>query len=262
MFVGIDIGSTTSKAVILDDVPINEKGEEIAFSIIPTSYDLNQSGEEVLKLALKKIGKPASGIKRIVSTGYGRRSFKRANKPVPEIICHAEGTKPLFPEAKTVIDIGGQDSKVIALDDDGNVIRFEMNDKCAAGTGRFLDVLATRILKISIEELGPISLKSRDPCILSSTCTVFAESEIISYLAKGRSLPDIVAGLHIAIAKRVTNMGFGGQISYKEDIVFSGGVAKNIGVVKAIEEVLGKQVMVPEESQITAALGAALIARC
>ena len=255
MFAGIDIGSITSKAVIID-----EQEKIVAFSLLATTYDRQKSGADVLKLALEKAEKPDDTIKYIVSTGYGRRSFTSSNKVLPEIVCHARGTRFLFPTVRTIIDIGGQDSKVIELDEDGNVSKFEMNDKCAAGTGRFLEVLTERILNLSLEELGSLSLKCKSPCILSSICTVFAESEIISYLSENKAKEDIVCGMNKAIAKRVVNMGTAGLIDYKEPIVFSGGVAKNIGVVKAIEEELGKKVLTPEEPQITAALGAALFA--
>jgi predicted CoA-substrate-specific enzyme activase len=147
------------------------------------------------------------------------------------------------------------------LDEEGMVTRFEMNDKCAAGTGRFLEVLTERILNLHIEELGPLSLKSKNPLALSSVCTVFAESEIISLLSENRAKEDIAYGINKAIARRVIGMGAGGQISYEEPIVFSGGVARNIGVVKAIEEELGKKVITLKEPQITAALGAAIFAK-
>lgn len=256
MFLGIDIGSVTTKAVIIDGQP-----EILAFSMILTSYDREKSGTDVLELVLEKAGRSRGDIEYTVSTGYGRRSLTFANKVLPEIICHARGTNYLFPEARTVIDIGGQDSKVMELDGDGRVLRFEMNDKCAAGTGRFLEVLTERILNIPIDELGPLSLKSRNPSTLTSVCTVFAESEIISLLSEHKAKEDIAYGMSKAIAKRVIGMGAGGQISYKEPVVFSGGVARNVGVVKAIEEVLGKKVVTLEQPQITAALGAAISAR-
>jgi predicted CoA-substrate-specific enzyme activase len=180
---------------------------------------------------------------------------------LPEIICHAEGTKSLYPEVRTIVDIGGQDSKIIELDENGGVVRFEMNDKCAAGTGRFLEVLTDRILNLNLDDLGPLSPRSKSPCVLSSVCTVFAESEIISLLSQDRSKEDIAYGMHRAIAKRVIAMGMGGQISYREPIVFSGGVAKNIGVVKAIREELGKEVLELEHPQMTGALGAAIFAK-
>ena len=256
MFAGIDIGSVTTKAVI-----VNQKGEIEIFVKLPTLSDRNQSGEDVLTLALNRINRSSEDIQFVVSTGYGRRSFISSDKALPEIICHAKGTISLFPDAKTIMDIGGQDSKAIELDEHGNVSKFEMNDKCAAGTGRFLEVLTERILNISLDELGPISLRSQNPCTLSSVCTVFAESEIISLLSEKRSREDIAYGLHMAIAKRVIGMGTGGSISFREPIIFSGGVAKNIGVIKAIETILGKKVITPEEPQITAALGAAIFAR-
>jgi predicted CoA-substrate-specific enzyme activase len=256
IFAGIDIGSVTSKAVITD-----ETGKILAFTLSGTTYDRNQSGANVLKQALEKAGVTNSVLKHTVATGYGRRSFSDCDKVLPEIVCHAKGTRFLFPTTRTIIDIGGQDSKVIELDDEGNIRKFEMNDKCAAGTGRFLEVLTERILNLPLEELGPLSLKCRNPCILSSICTVFAESEIISYLSENRNKEDIVCGMNKAIAKRVIGMGIAGQIKYEKPVVFSGGVAKNIGVVKAIEGEIGGKVVVPEEPQITAALGAAIFAQ-
>jgi predicted CoA-substrate-specific enzyme activase len=256
MFAGVDIGSVATKAVI-----INQREEILAFSLIPTSYDRGQSGAEVLQLALDKIQKSAEDIEYIISTGYGRRAFTSSDKVLPEIICHARGTKSLLPTVRTIIDIGGQDSKIMQLDEEGMVTRFEMNDKCAAGTGRFLEVLTERILNLPVEELGPLALKSKNPFTLSSICTVFAESEIISLLSEHRAKEDIAYGINRAIAKRVIAMGVGGQISFEEPVVFSGGVAKNIGVVKAIEEELGKKVITLKEPQITAALGAAIFAK-
>jgi len=255
MFAGVDIGSVTTKAVIL-----NEQQNILAFSFIPTTSDRHQSGTDVLSLALEKAGVSWDALKYVVSTGYGRRSFTSSNRVLPEIVCHAKGTRFLFPSAITIIDIGGQDSKVIEMDEKGNVHKFEMNDKCAAGTGRFLEVLTERILRIPLEEAGPLALRCKSPCVLSSICTVFAESEIISYLSEKRSKEDIVCGMNRSIAKRVIHMGSAGLIQYKEPVVFSGGVARNIGVVRAIEEQLQKKVHVPEEPQMTAALGAALFA--
>jgi predicted CoA-substrate-specific enzyme activase len=256
MFAGIDIGSVTSKAVIIDS-----RDTVLAFFVLPTSYDRESGGREVLELALQEIGKSKDAIKNIVSTGYGRRSISFVDKAVSEVLCHAKGTTMLLPNVRTIIDIGGQDSKIIELDEEGKIRKFEMNDKCAAGTGRFFEVLAERILHIDISELGPLSLKSKNPCTLSSVCTVFAESEVISYLSEQKKREDIAYGLNRACARRVIGMGKVGLINYKEPIVFSGGVAKNIGMVKAIEEELGKKLITPEEPQITAALGAAIFAK-
>jgi len=256
MFTGIDIGSVTTKVAIVD-----AQGKIASFSLISTSYDRQKSGEDALELALEKIQEPRDAIDYIVSTGYGRRLFASSHEVLPEIVCHAKGTKSLFPMVRTIIDIGGQDSKVIELDEEGTVKKFQMNDKCAAGTGRFLEVLTEKILNLTIEDLGSLSLRSRNPCILSSVCTVFAESEIISYISENKAKEDIVCGMNRAIAKRVISMGTAGLINYKEAVVLSGGVAKNVGVVRAIEEELGKKVITPENPQITAALGAAIFAK-
>jgi predicted CoA-substrate-specific enzyme activase len=256
LFAGIDIGSTTSKAVL-----INEDHNILDFSIIPTGFDRNQSGEDVLQKALDRIGKSRKDIDFIASTGYGRRSLNISQKVIPEIICHAKGTYYLYPGVRTIIDIGGQDSKVIALDERGLVLKFEMNDKCAAGTGRFFEVLTDRILNISLDELGPLALTSTEPCTLSSVCTIFAESEIISLLSSGVPKQDIAAGMHRAVAKRIVNMGKAGQITFEEPIIFSGGVAKNVDVAKAFEQILQKKIQAIEKPQITAALGVALAAR-
>jgi predicted CoA-substrate-specific enzyme activase len=255
MFAGIDLGSVTIKGVLIDD-----KGKIITFSIISTDYGRQKNADELLDLLLNKQRMTERPINYIVSTGYGRRSFSRANRVIPEIVCHAKGTKHLIHNVRTIIDIGGQDSKIIQLDDDGNIIHFGMNDKCAAGTGRFLEVLTERILNLPISEIGPLSIKSVHPCILSSVCTVFAETEIISLLSENEAKEDILQGMNIAIAKRVISIGKSAQITFEEPIVFSGGVAKNTGIVKAFEELLGKKVIVPNEPQITGALGAAVFA--
>ncbi|MEM1514944.1 MAG: acyl-CoA dehydratase activase [Candidatus Bathyarchaeia archaeon] len=255
IYIGIDVGSTTSKAVI-----INEE-EILTYSIIRNSYDLAESGKRAFDIALRNIELPGMKISYIVSTGYGRRAIKFQNKAEPEIICHAKGTIKLVPTCRTIIDIGGQDSKIMEIDEKGYVKKFHMNDKCAAGTGRYLDKLAKDVFQVEVEDLGRISLKSEDPLVISAQCTVFAESEIISYLSQGKPIEDIVAGLHNALARRVIDMGRSAFIKFERDIVFSGGVAKNIGMVKAMERLLGGSVVVPREPQITAALGAALIAK-
>jgi len=254
VFAGVDIGSVTTKAVLLD-----ESGGVVAYARIPTRSNREASGAECLEKALAMV--PGGGeLQRIVSTGYGRRAFRRADQAVPEIVCHAGGTAHLIPATRTIVDIGGQDSKIIELDDKGRALRFEMNDKCAAGTGRFLEVLTERLLEIELDELGPMSLRSEDPCTLTSVCTVFAESEIVSLLSEGRSRADVSAGMHRAIARRVIAMGRAAQVPFRPTVVFSGGVALNVGVVRAIEQILSAPVTVPEQPQITAALGAALLA--
>lgn len=256
LIAGVDIGSTTTKAVLID-----ENEQILSFSIIATGFDRNQSGEEVLEIALKEANKSREDITFIASTGYGRRSLEASQKVSPEIICHAKGTYYLYPDVKTIIDIGGQDSKVIALNGKGRVERFEMNDKCAAGTGRFLEVLTGRLLNITLDELGPLAMDSTDPCTLSSICTIFAESEIISLLSTGTPTKDIAAGMHLAIARRIVNMGKAGQISFEEPIIFSGGVARNMHVARVFEELLKKKVIAIQKPQMTAALGVALAAK-
>ena len=256
LFAGVDIGSTTAKCVITD-----ENDNMLVFEHIPTEYDRNVSGEKILKQAMDKLGVSDADIAYIVSTGYGRKSFLRANANIPEIIAHGLGTYKLMPGTRTIIDIGGQDSKVISLDDLGNVERFEMNDKCAAGTGRFLEVLTHRLLGIEMEDLSDLMKKSTNPCVISSMCTIFAESEIISLLSQKVPVEDIAAGTGRSIARRILAMGRSAQISYAEPIVFSGGVANNEAIADIFADLLGKPVTAIKMPQSTAALGAALRAR-
>ena len=194
----------------------------------------------------------------VISTGYGRHGVPFANKAVTEIICHAQGAHFLLPATRTIIDIGGQDSKAIGLDEKGTVINFVMNDKCAAGTGRFLEVMA-QVLGVTIEELGPIALTSKNPCQISSTCTIFAESEMVSLRAEGKSRQDLIAGIVRAVSSRVAVMGK--TVGFKREVVFTGGVAKNVGVKKALQEEIKMEIVVPEEPQTMGALGAALLAK-
>ncbi len=194
----------------------------------------------------------------VISTGYGRNGVAFANKTASEIICHAKGVNLLMPAARTVIDIGGQDSKVIGVRENGTVSDFVMNDKCAAGTGRFLEVMAG-VLGLDIEEMGPISCTSKEPCPISNTCTIFAETEMVSLRAEGRTREDLVAGIHKAVASRVVVMGK--TVGYREQVVFTGGVAKNTGVKNSLEAGIGLPILIPEEPQIMGALGAALLAK-
>lgn len=255
IFAGIDIGSTTSKCILID----NNKNI-LAFHINFTGFDRNESGETVLKDALMKCNKTLDDIGYIISTGYGRKAYERANKDIPEIIAHAVGTVEVMPSVRTIIDIGGQDSKVIEIDEKGIVSRFEMNDKCAAGTGRFFEVLTNRLLGIDMEELSNLILNAEKPCTISSMCTIFAESEIISYLSQGVTKEDIAAGMSLSIVRRIIGMGRAGQMTFKEPIVFTGGVAKNPAIAKDFSDLLGKPVITVEIPQSTAAMGAALTA--
>ena len=248
---GIDIGAGTTKGVILKDSRL------LAYNVIPTGYDVRKASDEVIRTVLEKAGVSFSDLERIVSTGYGRHSTVYSDRAVSEIICHAKGVHFLIPEARVIIDIGCQDSKVMRLDSDGNVVDFVMNDKCAAGTGRFLEVMA-KALELEIDELGSISLESKDPCRISSVCTVFAESEVVSLRAEGKAREDIIAGIHKSIASRIGAMM--SQVGREGVSVLTGGVAKNRGVIKALEDELKITMDIPENPQITGALGAALIA--
>ncbi|MBL7178046.1 MAG: 2-hydroxyglutaryl-CoA dehydratase [Desulfobacteraceae bacterium] len=249
---GVDIGAATAKAVILHGKRV------LSFSIIPSGHNVGQAGELVLRKALEKVGLSFNDVHYIISTGYGRRAISFADKAVSEIICHAAGVNSIMPNARTIIDIGGQDSKVMAIDGKGMVLNFVMNDKCAAGTGRFLEVMA-KVLTVKIDNMGSISLGSKDPCKISSTCTVFAESEVVSLRAEGRSREDLLAGIHKAMSHRVVVLGK--SLGFNKEVVFSGGVAKNIGIKKAMENEIGLEIQVPEEPQIVGALGAAILAK-
>jgi (R)-2-hydroxyacyl-CoA dehydratese activating ATPase len=246
---GVDIGAGTAKTVILADKRI------LAYSVLPTGGDSVDAARKTVEEALKKAGIQFNDLKKIIATGYSRNIVPFANKTVTEITCHARGANFLVPQARTVIDIGCQDSKAIRIDERGRVTNFTMNDKCAAGTGRFIEVIA-RALGLEIEQVGPAALRSNNHCEISSTCTVFAESEIISQRAQGRSREDLIAGALMSIAKRVAIMT--SSLGLVEKVVFTGGVAKNIGVKKALEETLGINIIVPGEPQIVGALGAAI----
>ncbi|MGB9498812.1 MAG: acyl-CoA dehydratase activase [Dissulfuribacterales bacterium] len=254
-YAGIDIGSTTSKAVV-----INDDGEVESYSILRNSHNLSESGRKAFLTAVGKKGLSEKEICYIISTGYGRRTIDFQNEAEPEVICHAKGTIEDLPTCRTIIDIGGQDSKVIALDEKG-IKKFQMNDKCAAGTGRYLDKLADGILKVDVGQLGDLSLKSDKMILLSTQCTIFAETEIISHLSHHESIENIAAGMHYSLAKRVVQMAKTANIRFTKDIVFSGGVARNAGMVKAIEDLLGEKVIVFKEPQLTAAFGVALMAK-
>ena len=248
---GVDVGAATAKTVIVAD------GKILSYAVMPTGESVARAAEKVTRAALEQARLSMPELNFIISTGYGRNAVTFANKAVTEIICHAKGVNFLIPEARTVIDIGGQDSKVIGVREDGTVSDFVMNDKCAAGTGRFLEVMAV-VLGLDIEEMGPISLTSKGPCNITSTCTIFAETEMVSLRADGRTREDIVAGIHRAVASRVVVMGK--TVGYRKQVVFTGGVAKNLGVKHFLEAGIGLPILIPEQPQIVGALGAALLA--
>jgi len=252
-YAGIDVGSLSTDVVILDD-----NGEVCGDSIIETGANSTDASEEALERALARAGLDRGDLARIVATGYGRVSVPLADRKFTEISCHALGAYALFPDTGTVIDIGGQDSKVIRVGEGGKVLDFTMNDKCAAGTGRFLEVMAAK-LGVPLDEMGNLSLQAKDEVQISSVCTVFAESEVVSLVAQNRPKEEILRGIHRAIVNRVWSMvqstGVNGEVT------MTGGVAKNSGVVVLMEERLGKSIHIHSEPQVIGALGAALLAK-
>ena len=250
---GCDVGSLSAKAIIM------KNGDVLASHVIFARPEPGDSAREVMEKALAKAGLTQSDIAYCVGTGYGRNSIPFANAVESEIICHGKGAQWLMPEVHMVIDIGGQDAKAIRLDDSGNVIRFAYNDRCASGTGRFLEVMSGA-MGIKLEDMGEISSKSKNPLSISNQCVVFAETEIISLINTGNNLPDIVAGLHKSLAHRVAALARG--IELDKEITMTGGVAKNSGMLAALEEALGVKLRkMATDPQIIGALGAALIAR-
>ncbi|MDD5312625.1 MAG: acyl-CoA dehydratase activase [Dehalococcoidia bacterium] len=251
-FAGIDIGSTMSKAVITDANNVMR-----SYVVGPTGAEHRRRANRVMEEALGRAGITLKEIAYIISTGYGRVNVPFADKQVTELTCHARGVASLFPDVRTAIDIGGQDAKVLRIKN-GRLVDFLTNDKCAAGTGRFLEV-AAETLGLELNEMGRISLQTDTPVKINSLCTIFAQQEIISRLSEGQPLPDILAGVYIAIATRVVKLAR--QLKVETPVVFTGGVAKNPGMVKAMESVLGVPVSIPQEPLITGALGAAILAR-
>jgi (R)-2-hydroxyacyl-CoA dehydratese activating ATPase len=249
-FAGIDIGSTMTKVVIL--------GETVKASLIgPTGPEHRRLAHRVMEEALDRADLKFDQLSYVVATGYGRINVPFADRQVTEITCHAKGLHSLLPTAKTIVDIGGQDSKGIKIKD-GKVVSFVMNDKCAAGTGRFLEVIADA-LGVPLGELGELSLTAQKAAVISNTCTVFAEQEVISQLAGGESVANLVAGIHEAIATRVYSMV--NKLKIEPDVAITGGGAKNIGLVKALEAKFGSPVLVPPEPLLTGAIGAALVGK-
>ena len=251
---GIDVGSLTTEALVYD----SERGI-LGYSIVLTGGSSHEAALSAFEHALKFSGLERDAIEGIVATGCGRGIVEFAPRKVTEITCLAKGASFLFPESRTVIDIGGQDTKVIRVDERGRVLEFEMNDKCAAGTGRFLEVMA-RALGVELDKMGERSLKAKKDLTISSVCTVFAESEVISLVSQGEEVEEILRAVHKAIAKRTAGLleRIGGAVP---KVVMTGGVAKNIGVVKALEDELGMSLIIYSEPQIVCALGAALLAQ-
>jgi predicted CoA-substrate-specific enzyme activase len=251
VFAGIDAGSRAVKIVLVDAA-----GGVLSKKMHDQGVEQEALAGEVLDRALRECGCSRADLQRIVATGYGRNCIGFAHSAVTEITCHAKGVRRLNPDALTIVEIGGQDSKLIRLDPSGLVRDFVMNDRCAAGTGRFLEVVATR-LGTSIEQLGIMAAKSINPAQISSMCVVFAETEIVGLLVSGTSPADIAAGVQASIAKRVVAMA-GRNVN--EPIYFTGGVALVPRMADAVSEALERPVKVPQDPQYTGALGAALVA--
>ena len=249
---GVDVGAITAKAAILDG------GQLLATSVILAGYDRAAAALQALDQALAQAGLAREQVAGLVGTGYGRVQVAGADRTVTEITCHARGAHYLCPDVRTVIDIGGQDSKGIAVGANGRVLDFVMNDKCAAGTGRFLEVMA-HALEVDLADFGALALSAPRRAKISSTCTVFAESEVVTHLGAGMPRDEIIAGIHESIAARVATMV--GRIRVQDTVVLTGGVSHNNGVVKMLEEKLKHTIIVPKQAQLAGAIGAALIAQ-
>jgi predicted CoA-substrate-specific enzyme activase len=250
-FAGIDVGSTMTKAVILN--------EGIIASIIgPTGPEQRRLANKVMEEALKKAALSFQAITYIVSTGYGRINVPFADKQFTEITCHAKGIIHLFPKAKTLIDIGGQDIKAMKIDAAGKTTDFVMNDKCAAGSGRFIEVIADS-LGIPLDKVGDLSLQSKNPAKISNICTIWAQQEVAASLAQGISISDLLAGVHYSLVDRICRMV--NRLRVEDQVIVTGGGAKNRGLLKALSEQLGHKILVPEEPLITGAFGAALLGK-
>ncbi len=250
-FAGIDVGSTMTKAVIVNN-------GIIASIIGPTGPEQRRLANKVMEVALKKAALPFQAITYIVATGYGRINVPFADKQFTEITCHAKGIINLFPKARTIIDIGGQDVKAIRIDATGKTVDFVMNDKCAAGSGRFIEVIANT-LGVSLDEVGDLSLQSNNPAKISNICTIWAQQEVAASLAQGVRVSDLLAGVHHSLADRIGRMV--NRLRVEEAIILTGGGAKNKGLLRALSEQLGHEILVPEEPLITGAFGAALLGK-
>ena len=251
IYAGIDIGSITAKAALI------KNNRLLGTHVIMTGYDPINAGIKVFDALLKQSRISKTQISAIISTGYGRASVSFADKALTEIICHGTGAHFMNPEIRGIIDVGGQDSKAIFLDQEGRVENFAMNDKCAAGTGRFLEVMA-KALEVDLELLGDFSLAADKPSKISSICTVFAESEVISMIAKQERRENIIAGIHESAAARVAILA--NKIKIKKPVMMTGGVAKNKGMVNSLENRLGFKLIVGDLAQENGAIGAAVLA--
>jgi len=249
---GVDVGSTQTKAVI-----INEEREIVSRSLIDTGANVVLAAENAYKKALDMDGASEEEVEYVIGTGYGRYRVTFGNTQVTEISCHGRGAVHMFPNTRTVVDMGGQDTKAISVNPSGEIVDFCMNDKCAAGTGRFLGAAAAA-LDIPLDDLGSTALAHAKSVRISTTCTVFAESEVLSWLGKGKKIEDILWGVHQSIAGR--SIGLLRRVGIDEEVTFTGGVTRNVAMIEALEEKLGLKLNVSEESHYMGGLGAALFA--
>jgi (R)-2-hydroxyacyl-CoA dehydratese activating ATPase len=249
---GVDVGSTQTKAIVID-----EAKTIVGRALIDTGANVVLAAEQAFAQALKNANLEEREVEYVIGTGYGRYRVTFGNAQVTEISCHSRGAVHMFPATRTVLDMGGQDTKAIRVQPSGEIIDFCMNDKCAAGTGRFLGA-ASSALDIPLEQLGPTALRSERPVRITTTCTVFAETEVLSWLGKGKKIEDILMGVHQSIAAR--SIGLLRRVGIEQTVTFTGGVARNIGMISALEKSLGMKLNVSEESHFMGALGAALFA--
>lgn len=249
---GVDVGSTQTKAVVMDDEP-----RVVGRALTDTGAKLDEAAQTAFALALENAGASEAEVAAVIGTGYGRFRVEFGDAQVTEISCHARGSVYLFPGTRSVLDIGGQDTKAIRVGESGQVLDFCMNDKCSAGTGRFLGA-ASQALEIPLGELGPLAMTAKDPVTMTTTCTVFAESEILGWLALGRRTEDVLKGVHVAIASR--SLSLLRRVGAEPEITFTGGVARNVAMVQLMEELTGFPINVSEESHFCGAIGASLFA--
>jgi len=250
---GVDVGSTQTKAVILD-----EAAQIVGRALIPTGANVTEAAGRAFRIALDDGGLDPGVVGFVIGTGYGRYRVEFGDAQITEILCHARGAAHMFPRTRTVLDMGGQDTKAIRIRPGGDVIDFCMNDKCAAGTGRFLQSAAAA-LGLELSALGPLALQGRRAVPISTTCTVFAESEVLSWLARDRKIEDILLGVHRSIASRSVSLLR--RVGVEDEVTFTGGVTRNSAMVAVLNELLETVMNVSEESHFMGALGAALFAR-
>lgn len=249
---GVDVGSTQTKAVI-----VNEDAAIVGYTIIDTGANVVKAAENAFLAALAQGGIDEEEVGYVVGTGYGRYKVTFGDTQITEISCHARGAVHMFPGTRTVLDMGGQDTKAIRVSPNGEVFDFCMNDKCAAGTGRFLQA-AAMALEIPLDELGPTALRAEKAVPISTTCTVFAESEVLAWLGRGKKIEDILLGVHRSIGTR--SLGLLKRVGIEDQVTFTGGVTRNRAMVEVLNELVGLKMNVSPESHLMGALGAALFA--